>query len=493
MKFSHPLSNYGLACVLLENGLSDPEQIQAEHLIKVLENNLGHFKIFTREDPKIHDELEFRYAGLKQLEEGGDLANKKAAQGVYIAPHVITTDKSAALLWKAILEKIALLKNPPAKGFDLNGLEGLTSSLVPMSGKFNNGKTSQTYPKASNLEILCSAITTTTPNKPALAVDLTKSISIIPDLPPEKALQFIKVFKWLEKEQQGLWKSKVNPSKRQYLRPKLFEGNFPDAPPSRFFKTLGLLASLGKWANEAEDIPNQEVLEVLDTLKNCTFYLVSQATNTSIEQYGHFIVELAKRNKLGKIIQGLLNVNILSVGKRWRGGKSVEAKFDLFDFHTTRFLQAFDRPSFRDFLATRAEYPSSLTLLFHVFFTQAEDMNIPKEIVESAKNFGSWINYLAYRTAKASVSGDNREAVQEQKAKILIELESAVFAAKTPTALLAQLLTRIGRLSNSDAPNEAQVFAKAVMLGEISLDDAKNMLIAFARISNYEASEKNQD
>jgi len=70
-----------------------------------------------------------------------------------------------------------------------------------------------------------------------------------------------------------------------------------------------------------------------------------------------------------------------------------------------------------------------------------------------------------------------------------VELESSIFSAKSGDALIAQAVTRAGRLSNLDAPESATLFMEKTASGELELENAKNLLIAFSRIKNKKESE----
>ncbi|HPD61210.1 MAG TPA: type I-PGING CRISPR-associated protein Cas8c/Csp2, partial [Thermodesulfobacteriota bacterium] len=89
----------------------------------------------------------------------------------------------------------------------------------------------------------------------------------------------------------------------------------------------------------------------------------------------------------------------------------------------------FNRPSFKDFMAFRAEYPYQLEILLKSYFMNIE--KIKPEVVNSARELGKWLNYAAYRVANQAIdkSTQNRnEKVREQKAKALIEIESSIFS-----------------------------------------------------------------
>ena len=69
-------------------------------------------------------------------------------------------------------------------------------------------------------------------------------------------------------------------------------------------------------------------------------------------------------------------------------------------------------------------------------------------------------------------------------------MESSTFAAKSGDALVAQVITRAGRLSSMDAPESASLFMEKTMSGDLPLDCAKNLLIAFSRLRNKKQAEE---
>ena len=114
-------------------------------------------------------------------------------------------------------------------------------------------------------------------------------------------------------------------------------------------------------------------------------------------------------------------------------------------------------------------------------------MAIPKEIVVSARELGRWLNYVAYVAATQS-ERDNPtpDQIKKAKAKFLVELESSAFSARDGEgdALISRVVTRAGRLSNSDAPSEAKAFMEATMTGEITVEQAQHLVTAFSRLRN---------
>lgn len=202
--------------------------------------------------------------------------------------------------------------------------------------------------------------------------------------------------------------------------------------------------------------------------------------------FSHSIIRLAERGKLRRIVDSLYYVELYKEGRRSTSNAFEYQKFDLF---ASRFLQIFNRPAFKDFLAFRAEYPHDIELLLNTYFSDME--KIDKEIVTSAKKLGNWLNSVAYSSAKKEVGTSNWDNLIKAKAKVLVELESSVFSAKSGDALIAYTITRAGRLSGFDAPTEASLFMEKAASGELPLEQAKNLLIAFSRLkSKIEETDK---
>ena len=111
------------------------------------------------------------------------------------------------------------------------------------------------------------------------------------------------------------------------------------------------------------------------------------------------------------------------------------------------------------------------------------EKNIPKDIVQSARQYGSYLNMVAYIIGKdeAENKSTNRD-VYEAKANILAQLESTAMSCKEATSLFAQLNVQAGRMSNMDVPAEASRFIEATNAGEITLDHARDLILAYMRL-----------
>ena len=506
MKFTHPFSKYGIAYIMLKENISSIEEIDKNMLIRHLIIGLNHFRMFSKNNPEIDDLLYFEYMTMQHIidyKQKGD-PNK----GIYLCPNIITKDIKATNTWNAIISLIENIETARNREDILSKKTSLTMGLAPIAGEVNNGKKTKTNAKSSILEVSCCAITNTTPYKPCLAYKDVDSkgktnyipTAIVPDLGIEQMKDFIEIFEKLQTSQlqnnilsKKIYRenseNKKSKSEAKYSRPMIYDGNFPNAPKSSTMGSIALLGAIGKWAEEAEQ--TQWAGKVLDTLKGVPIYLIQYGKATSVT-FSHYIVDLAKNNKLGRIMQGVYYSEILSNGKRPRNpAKEIKTKYPLFDMFSSRFLQLFDKPTFKDFLSIRAEYQSEIKELLTLYFEKI--MNIRPEIVKSAKELGLWLNYVAYKAAKEESKEKSYDEFKKAKAKILIELESSALSAKRPTALIAQTITRAGRLSGMDAPAEADEFMQATSNGEISLEEARDLITAFSRLRNKWEEDSNDN
>ena len=133
-----------------------------------------------------------------------------------------------------------------------------------------------------------------------------------------------------------------------------------------------------------------------------------------------------------------------------------------------------------------------------------EKFCILKEYMKNGENiFSSSLNRTIRNLIKLH-KGANDDEIEDElfdfadlikaKAKVLVELESSVFSAKSGDALIAYTITRAGRLSGFDAPTEASLFMEKASSGELPLEQAKNLLIAFSRLkSKNEETDNSSD
>jgi len=502
---NHPYSRYALALIMQEEDITAAEDISHKLLIRFIKDGLNHFRLRPRRDNGDDDKVRFEYVKESYLTRHPKYIGAHCNEGFFLAPNILSSDRQAGKGWNGLLKiskaleaKIELHKQAEAK-----------MAIMPMAGKFNNGRMNQTYPKLSFFEACLCAITTSTPYKPALhnREKSTRgkgknyvSAAIIPDLSLEDLKRFIEVFREMQRTQTsdlmiGRYNAEQKPN--PYSHPKLSNGNFPHAPWRPELASAALLGAIGAFAKEAE-YPHSNIEEVLEKLKNAPMYIVSYG-KAQVVTYGHYVVDLAKNDRLNTIINALHWVRgmlyVSSDSDKMKERKLRDQKFDVFVLFASRFLQLFDNHTFKDFLSLRGEYPRQLTTLFTTFYRRVMKINEP--LVKSATALGRWLNRVAFFAACAELEIDskNKEAVRARgvdvsklKAKTLVELESAAFSAKSATALVSQVITRAGRISGQDAPPEASPFIEAVtsgLLGETekeSLENAKNMIVVFSRI-----------
>lgn len=476
--FSHPVSKYGLGVLLYKNNISSVEELKTPMIVDELKEGLRHYRLFSSNDPSLSQELVYSYLGLEDYQKDERLIQSAGLSnsGKYLAPNIITEEKSAKHTFNGVLNLIEKLE----RGEAWTKTEGFTMSISPLTGKINNGKTSQSNPSGSLFEVACSAITATTPLKPCFSLD-GENVCAIPDLPIENLLQFIRFYQkmlqaWIERLLLG--KAKEG----KFSRPLIVKGNYPDVPYNTIFGGVGILAAIGKWSKEAGYDGQGE--KVLESLKGQPIYIVKYG-DAEVATYSHYLIEIAKENKLRKIVSSLeQSILVNEEVKRFDN-----PKYKLFFLFASRFLQLFNESSFKDFLAQRAFYEPEVIHLFNTYFINV--MAISKEIVTSAREMGRWLNYVAYLAAKQNEKENaSYEQIKKAKAKFLVELESTAFSAKTPEALLSQVITRAGRLSQLDAPPEAKDYLEATANGTITLEQAQHLMTAFSRLRNvYEKAE----
>lgn len=479
---THVYLKYAIALLMEEYGLQTEQDITFKEIKEELEKGLNAFSVKPIGD----------YCGQTKVSYGFTKEKNNAKKYIFLAPNTIASEMKASNLYNVVC-KICLEEN-----VDLLAAHDISQSEVPISGEFNRFTDNGTIQRGQSKTTVfdqCLALITTTVLKPCLqyksgagkiSMDNT---CLIPDLDISDLRDFIRLFKRIriQKLDSSLMVGKVECEEKtlKYIpkRPNIFRGNFPNAPHSSALGSVALLGAIGEMTKE-KDV-SELAVRVLESLKECNFYAIKYG-DASVFSFNHSIIRLAERGKLRRIVDSLYYVVLYKEGRRSTNNAFEYQKFDLF---ASRFLQMFKRPTFKDFLAFRAEYPYDIELLLNTYFCDME--KIDKEIVTSAKELGKWLNYVAYRSAKKEVGTSSGDVFIKAKAKILIELESSVFSAKSGDALIAYTITRAGRLSGFDAPTEASLFMEKAASGELLLEQAKNLLIAFSRLkSKIEEADK---
>lgn len=511
----HPYSRYGLAVTLLEARTSLDELTEentAEFLAQTIEQGLENFRFKTDDNPQTMEVLRFYPIRSSDLRQNSKLVQSAglAAQGKYIAPTILTTDGDAKGTFDNATKILELLENESP----LESKYTLSRSFAPTTAKINNGRGSQSPPDGTLFEAACSLITTLTKTKPAAWVDGRNTI-IVPDLPVQDLKKFVQLFSEMMTAQldgnlmEAILKPKKikensdakeiakteteenKPAKSEYRRPKIFNGNYPFAPRNSAFGAIGLLAAIGRWGKMANKVAwAKEVLESIagtEESPSRPLYLISYDAIEQV-QFTHHVVGLSVSGALSEMIESLARDTRLYTDMDGnfpnRYASDLKTNYELFDLMTNRFLQLFTPPAFQDFLAMRTEYSLKIEPLFKEYFMEARKIN--REIVESARALGQWLNRTAYIVADSDVekdAADRDKKVRQGKAKILVEFESATMSATTPQDMLHRISTRAGRLLQQDMPAEATRFFDETMIGEnISPKDAAHLLIAYMRL-----------
>lgn len=482
----HPYTRYAEALIRVRYGLSVADEITITHLQTELERGLQHFKLKPTTNFEGKDEVKYEF--VKELEHS-------TAEGYFLAPNIISSEKNSRHTWNAVHDLLSRIKST-----DLDKYEAVGMSTAPTAGEFlsfSEKAAGRGRPKISFKAIVLNAICSITEYKPCFQHVIVKregsireNTCIIPDLPLAELMNFIAVYgklmisKSSPKLLIGRVQKKVEKTRKGAnvtftpMRPQIFRGNFPNPPLSSSLGSIALLGAIGEVAKEGE--VSSIASSVLDSLKNATLYSIKYGDATTFK-YHHHVIELAKTGDLRKIVNAIYFSRLYNEGERTN--KSTE--YQKFDFFASRFLQLFNKSTFRNFISFKAQYEPALKILFNVYFTKME--MIDPKIVSSARTLGRWLNQVAYYAAKGEIPETSKtywEDIRKVKSKVLVELESSAFSAKTGDGLIAQVIARAGRLSSTDAPEGAALFMEKAATGELSLENAKNLLIAFSRLRN---------
>ena len=472
---THPFLKYAIALLIVHNNLQKEEEIDEDHILDELENGLNHYALEARKVEAGRDIIEFRFTKEDADFSSPTFISKKAKNTVEkIIGKELTRDK------------FPLVGNPFAGEFSIFTLQG--------KGLNERGK-----PKWSLREYCLGCITLSTPNKPCYRDK--KNWCLIPDLELPDMILFINLFEEMcTNELSNLMEGKIEwkGSKHTLCRPRLLNGNFPYAPRTSVMGAVALLGAIGKFAKDAEDRISPEVCNVVNRLKNTNIYLVS-SDEIKAFSFNHVIIDLASKGKLQSIVDSIYRIELFKVGSRSKIDKLNDIRkneYDRFDLFVSRFLTLFNKASFRGFFSFRAEYPNEMELLLKTYFCIMEKIN--EDIVNSAIAFGNWLNSQAFTYASKVIhdisnlkEDEKKEKQTELKNKILIQFESAIMSAKSGDALVAFITTRAARLTGYDIDDGAKLFMSKVSCGELPLEQAKNLLIAFSRLKTVNKKDEN--
>ena len=472
---THAYIKYAIGLLMEEHGLREEQSITFADIKDELIKGMNAFSVKPIEYYVGKTEVKFEFTSDKN----------NAKSYIYLSPNCITSEMKASNLYASI-KKICAEKN-----VDLSKSYKVSQSDMPTAGEFNafsdKGNIGRGKASSTVLYQCLALITSTTPLKPCLQYRsgagkvTTDNVCLIPDLELDVLVDFIKLFKRMriQKLDSSLMTGKVKvvegkTMKYEPKRPNIFNGNFPNAPRSSALGIIALLGAIGEMTKEKDT--STLAYKVLESLKNAVFYMFKYG-DAKVFSYNNYVIDIAAKGKLRQIVDSLYYVVLYNQGKRATGNSFEYQKFDLF---ASRFLQMFNPPAFKDFLSFRAEYPNEIELLLNVYFNCMEKIN--EKIVRSAKELGRWLNKVAYLSAKGTAESNSWEEIRKAKAKILVEIESSIFSAKSGDSLIAHTIARAGRLSGLDAPEAATCFMESTASGQLPLEQAKNLLIAFSRL-----------
>lgn len=484
--FDHPYPRYGLAVTLVQEGVGtdwesflDNPELLLQMAGPVVEEGLNYFRLHTSDDLDDATELRYRRISNEELETSG----QKASGGYFIAPHVVIKDRSARYLIKEARDFLEELD----EGLDPEKSTELKRSFAPFTTKLNEGTATLSNPKASKLESIFSLVASLTPVKPAAQVEFTNQV-MIPDLDLQGMVRFVQLFRDMKSSELEDPLTLERPEGSNRKRPPVFDGNYPDAPQSSAFGPVGLMGAMGEWARRAERF--SEVEPVLEKMAGSPVYLVSYDGNLMRQEYiGHHAARLAQEHNLPAVLDSLYRVRFYNPDDNDPDSNTRKNFFRM----AGRFLQLYTQPAFRDFLAFRVQYDSILSPIFTDFFMNTQELD--SDIVRSAREYGSYLNYVAYLIGKKEVE-ENKEKegggtgrdLDEAKARALAQMESTALSARRPSALFAQLNVMAGRQVNRDVPAEAERLIEAVNTGEIDFDVAKDLVLAYMRLRSNEST-----
>ena len=482
----HPFCRYGLAVLLEEFNKDSISDVTLDDIKNCIRIGLNHFSVKPDGEIGGSETVKYMFVGIMN----------KASEFIYLSPNVISSEKEARYIYKSANDFLNIEPKTSKKNIVtddnqavLSQNSDITKSEMPISGEFStfNASIGRGKPKVTILEKGLAIIASLTVSKPSLQYKLPKkgksdtyNVCIIPDLPLDQMRLFVRVFKkmYIQKTSDlmiGRVFANVEKGVTAYRpeRPKIFNGNFPNAPRKSIMASVALLGAIGEFAKEAEESESKMALAVLDALKTCRIYMIKYG-DASVFTFNHFVVDLAKDAELNNIIKDIFKAELY---KEVKSIGDKEFEYQPFYLFASRFLQLFSKESFKDFFAYRAEYPMNMNILFDKYFINME--HISKEIVDSVRSLGAWLNRVAFIASKDEAD------VKKAKAKVLAEMESTIFAAKSADALLSQVVIRAGRLSNTDAPSEAALFMEKVATGDVPLSTAKNLITAYSRLRSY--------
>jgi hypothetical protein len=279
--------------------------------------------------------------------------------------------------------------------------------------------------------------------------------------------------------------SKYDADKNKFGRPEMFKGNFPNALPNVELSAVGVLAVMGKWMSEREQV-DPEYEKVMSALAHSTLLLAGYGEHRQ-EKFNHHLVGNTIDGSVYRALADLWKVNIIGVD---RANRYSNPKWKLFVMHLNRFLQFFNHAALSNLISIRATYPPSLAPLFNKYFMETSP-NFTPELIASAKAFGKTLNRAAFTAAGKEKSEGGKSSIYEYKTRVLNQLESYIRSAKDKDELLAKIATVTGRMTGFDIDSQAAFFQTEFLTNdEITLKQGQNLLVIFMRLDQRDPKDK---
>ncbi len=445
---SYYFSRYGLAETLVTQfgarTAEDAEAAMQEHdLEEALEARIrqlmGEIRVHFP-DPEYSPNSVVKGHQVQELD--GAPGEQVGANGYFVRPHVLLGDGQLNGRYGFI--------NSPLPGKEI------IQRYYPPATKLSVGKASASNVKKTRLFALACTVTTLTPLKAARRTGDSDRGAVIPDLPLPELLSYLDLYLDLQPSLAGPTQATTNDDGKPFLLQN--EGTFPDPPPGWTFGTLGVVAGIGSWARKNGFFDDAK--PVLEALANRRVYVIDTSGTNRSETAGSHVATLAR--------EGILRPALENAWKIQTNANEEDVQRVL-----RRWLLRFNPAYFRDFLSLRATYPRSFSPLFDAYFMP--DYN--PSLVSSARAAAQHINTQAYHAADGT--GDTK---RQNKQTILSSLESTLYDCDDGPELIARISVQVGRLTGADFPPDAQEFFDRTTAGELTLEEARNLLVAYMRL-----------
>lgn len=244
---THPFFKYAIALLMVHNDLQKEEEIDEDHILYELENGLNHYALKAPKVTTGRNKIKYSFTKKDADFSSPSFINKKAKDTI---EKLIGNEQTK--------DKLPLVGNPFAGEFSIFSSQG--------KGLNERGK-----PNWTLRDYRLGCITLSTPDKPCYRDK--KNWCLIPDLELPDMILFIKLFEEMYiNETKNLLNGKVawkKSGKYTLHRPRLLNGNFPNAPQTSSMGAIALLGAIGKFAKDAKDQLSPKVCNVVEQLKDC--------------------------------------------------------------------------------------------------------------------------------------------------------------------------------------------------------------------------------